>query len=67
MLGCVKEVSVFKAVIGFPCGLVGYLPICNICDSYTNILKKTLDSEDSFKVPQLQTDWKCKAICECCH
>ncbi len=67
MLGCVKEVSDFQAVVGFSSGLVGYLPICNICDSYTNILKETLDSEDSLKVPQLHKDWKCKAICECCH
>uniref|UniRef100_A0A673FLS3 S1 motif domain-containing protein n=1 Tax=Sinocyclocheilus rhinocerous TaxID=307959 RepID=A0A673FLS3_9TELE len=49
MLGCVKEVSDFEAVVGLPSGLVGYLPICNICDSYTNILKDNLDSEDSLK------------------
>lgn len=49
MLGCVKEVSDFEAVVGFPSGLVGYLPICNICDSYTSILKDKLDSEDSLK------------------
>uniref|UniRef100_A0A9J7X0S5 Protein RRP5 homolog n=1 Tax=Cyprinus carpio carpio TaxID=630221 RepID=A0A9J7X0S5_CYPCA len=49
MLGCVKEVSDFEAVVGFPSGLVGYLPICNICDSYTSILKDNLDSEDSLK------------------
>ncbi|KAI2668205.1 hypothetical protein H4Q32_004873 [Labeo rohita] len=51
MLGCVKEVSDFEAVVGLPSGLVGYLPVCNICDSYTNILKDNLDSEDSLKEP----------------
>ncbi|XP_016326215.1 protein RRP5 homolog [Sinocyclocheilus anshuiensis] len=59
MLGCVKEVSDFEAVVGFSSGLVGYLPICNICDSYTSILKDNLDSEDSLKevvpLPQLLT------------
>ncbi|XP_052401989.1 protein RRP5 homolog isoform X1 [Carassius gibelio] len=59
MLGCVKEVSDFEAVVGFPSGLVGYLPIFNICDSYTSILKDNVDSEDSLKevvpLPQLLT------------
>uniref|UniRef100_A0A673NID0 Protein RRP5 homolog n=1 Tax=Sinocyclocheilus rhinocerous TaxID=307959 RepID=A0A673NID0_9TELE len=59
MLGCVKEVSDFEAVVGFSSGLVGYLPIFNICDSYTSILKDNLDSEDSLKevvpLPQLLT------------
>ncbi|KAF4118411.1 protein RRP5 homolog [Onychostoma macrolepis] len=59
MLGCVKEVSDFQAVVGLPSGLVGYLPICNVCDSYTNILNENLDSEDSLKevvpLPQLLT------------
>ncbi|XP_077102303.1 protein RRP5 homolog [Siphateles boraxobius] len=47
MLGCVKEVSEFEVVVGLPSGLVGYLPIYNICDSYTKILNNRLDSEDS--------------------
>ncbi|KAL1281885.1 hypothetical protein QQF64_000688, partial [Cirrhinus molitorella] len=59
MLGCVKEVSIFEAVVGLPSGLVGYLPVSNICDSYTNILKDNLDSEDSLKevvsLPELLT------------
>lgn len=46
MLGCVKEVSEFEVVVGLPSGLVGYLPIYNICDSYTKILNNRLDSED---------------------
>ncbi|XP_051723103.1 protein RRP5 homolog [Ctenopharyngodon idella] len=49
MLGCVKEVSEFEVVVGLPSGLVGYLPIYNICDSYTNMLNNRLDSEDSLE------------------
>lgn len=49
LLGCVKEVSEFEVVVALPSGLIGYLPIYNICDSYTNILKKRLDSEDSLE------------------
>lgn len=66
MLGCVKEVSDFEAVVGLPSGLVGYLPVCNICDSYTNILKDNLDSEDSLKVTQLHKERTFKDVCECC-
>ncbi|XP_073698661.1 protein RRP5 homolog [Garra rufa] len=59
MLGCVKEVTVFEAVVGLPSGLVGYLPVCNICDPYTNMLKDNLHTEDSLKeivsLPQLLT------------
>ncbi|KAK7165863.1 hypothetical protein R3I93_005826 [Phoxinus phoxinus] len=47
MLGCVKEVSEFEVVVGLPSCLVGYLPIYNICDSYTKILNNRLDSEDT--------------------
>ncbi|XP_067297092.1 protein RRP5 homolog [Pseudorasbora parva] len=49
MLGCVKEVSEFELVVALPSGLVGYLPIYNICDSYTNMLNKRLDSEESIE------------------
>lgn len=49
MLGCVKEVSDFEVVVGLPSGLVGYLPICNICDTYTNILNDKLDTEDGLE------------------
>ncbi|XP_048052287.1 protein RRP5 homolog [Megalobrama amblycephala] len=49
ILGCVKEVSEFEVVVGLPSGLIGYLPIYNICDSYTNILNNRLDSEDSLE------------------
>lgn len=50
MLGCVREVSDFEAVVGLPSGLVGYLPIRNICDSYTKILIDRLECEDSLEV-----------------
>ncbi|XP_051559208.1 protein RRP5 homolog [Myxocyprinus asiaticus] len=49
LLGCVKEVSVMEVVVGLPSGLVGYLPICNICDSYTKILNDSLHLEDSLE------------------
>lgn len=49
MLGCVKEVSDFEVVVGLPSGLVGYLPICNICDAYTNILNDKLDTDDGLE------------------
>ncbi|XP_056628224.1 protein RRP5 homolog [Triplophysa dalaica] len=49
LLGCVREVSDMEAVVGLPSGLVGYLPIRNICDSYTKILIEQLDSLDSLE------------------
>ncbi|XP_051982643.1 protein RRP5 homolog [Xyrauchen texanus] len=49
LLGCVKEVSVMEVVVGLPSGMVGYMPICNICDSYTKILNDTLHLEDSLE------------------
>ncbi|XP_043108470.1 protein RRP5 homolog [Puntigrus tetrazona] len=49
MLGCVKQVTDFEAVVGFPSGLVGYLQICNICDAYSSILMDNLESEDQLK------------------
>lgn len=49
LLGCVREVSDLEAIVGLPSCLVGYLPICNICDSYTKILVDRLDSEDSLE------------------
>lgn len=39
-----------EAVVALPSGLVGYLPIRNICDSYTKILIEQLDSLDSLEV-----------------
>ncbi|KAI7811133.1 protein RRP5 homolog [Triplophysa rosa] len=49
LLGCVREVSDLEAVVGLPSGLVGYLPIRNICDAYTKILIEQLESLDSFE------------------
>lgn len=67
MLGCVKEVSEFEVVVGLPSGLVGYLPIYNICDSYTKILNNRLDSEDLSEVTQLHKERNCEHICCICN
>uniref|UniRef100_A0A8C8EI06 Protein RRP5 homolog n=1 Tax=Oncorhynchus tshawytscha TaxID=74940 RepID=A0A8C8EI06_ONCTS len=44
LLGCVKEVADFEVTINLPSGLLGYLNISNISDSYTKILSDHLDS-----------------------
>ncbi|XP_065151454.2 protein RRP5 homolog [Paramisgurnus dabryanus] len=49
LLGCVREVLDLEIVVGLPSGLVGYLPIHNICDTYTKILVDKLDSEHNLE------------------
>ncbi|XP_038146651.1 protein RRP5 homolog [Cyprinodon tularosa] len=44
-LGCVKEVTDFEVTVSLPCGLLGFLSIRNVCDSYTKLLSEQLDSE----------------------
>uniref|UniRef100_A0A4W5NMU7 Protein RRP5 homolog n=1 Tax=Hucho hucho TaxID=62062 RepID=A0A4W5NMU7_9TELE len=51
LLGCVKEVADFEVTINLPSGLLGYLNISNISDSYTKILSDQLDS--IFSLPSL--------------
>lgn len=46
LLGCVKEVADFEVTVSLPCGLQGFLSIKNICESYTKVLSKQLDSSD---------------------
>uniref|UniRef100_H3C389 Protein RRP5 homolog n=1 Tax=Tetraodon nigroviridis TaxID=99883 RepID=H3C389_TETNG len=46
LLGAVKEVADFEVTVSLPCGLQGYLSIKNICESYTKVLSKQLDSSD---------------------
>ncbi|XP_055770329.1 protein RRP5 homolog [Salvelinus fontinalis] len=56
LLGCVKEVADFEVMINLPSGLLGYLNISNISDSYTKILSDHLDSassEEIFSLPSL--------------
>uniref|UniRef100_A0A4W5L3E2 Protein RRP5 homolog n=1 Tax=Hucho hucho TaxID=62062 RepID=A0A4W5L3E2_9TELE len=56
LLGCVKEVADFEVTINLPSGLLGYLNISNISDSYTKILSDQLDSassEEIFSLPSL--------------
>uniref|UniRef100_A0A3Q2DAZ4 Protein RRP5 homolog n=1 Tax=Cyprinodon variegatus TaxID=28743 RepID=A0A3Q2DAZ4_CYPVA len=36
-LGCVKEVTDFEVTVSLPCGLLGFLSIRNVCDSYTKL------------------------------
>uniref|UniRef100_A0A3B5LZ77 Protein RRP5 homolog n=1 Tax=Xiphophorus couchianus TaxID=32473 RepID=A0A3B5LZ77_9TELE len=45
LLGCVKEVADFEVTVSLPCGLQGFLSIRNICDAYTKLLSKQLDSD----------------------
>uniref|UniRef100_A0A8C7HZJ7 Protein RRP5 homolog n=1 Tax=Oncorhynchus kisutch TaxID=8019 RepID=A0A8C7HZJ7_ONCKI len=47
LLGCVKEVADLEVTINLPSGLLGYLNISNISDSYTKILSDHLDSASS--------------------
>lgn len=47
MLGCVKEVTDFEVIVGLPCGLLGFLSIANISDSYTKMLNEQLESPDT--------------------
>ncbi|XP_045547123.1 protein RRP5 homolog [Salmo salar] len=50
LLGCVKEVADFEVTINLPSGLLGYLNISNISDSYTKILSDHLDSASSEEI-----------------
>lgn len=47
MLGCVKEVFDFEVTVSLPCGMQGFLSIKNICEAYTKLLGKQLDSADA--------------------
>ncbi|KAI1896821.1 hypothetical protein AGOR_G00098810 [Albula goreensis] len=44
LLGCVKEVTDFEVTVSLPSGLIGYLPVANVSESYTKILSEQLDS-----------------------
>lgn len=46
LLGCVKEVADFEVTVSLPSGLQGFLSIKNVCESYTKLLSKQLDSSD---------------------
>uniref|UniRef100_A0A8C7S7A4 Protein RRP5 homolog n=1 Tax=Oncorhynchus mykiss TaxID=8022 RepID=A0A8C7S7A4_ONCMY len=50
LLGCVKEVADLEVTINLPSGLLGYLNISNISDSYTKILSDHLDSASSEEI-----------------
>ncbi|XP_012990759.2 protein RRP5 homolog [Esox lucius] len=47
LLGCVKEVTDFEVMVNLPGGLLGYLNIANISDSYTKVLSDQLDYQDA--------------------
>uniref|UniRef100_A0A8C7PZI9 Programmed cell death 11 n=1 Tax=Oncorhynchus mykiss TaxID=8022 RepID=A0A8C7PZI9_ONCMY len=55
LLGCVKEVADFEVTINLPSGLLGYLNISNISDSYTKILSDHLDSASSEEIFSLHS------------
>ncbi|XP_029596083.1 protein RRP5 homolog [Salmo trutta] len=55
LLGCVKEVVDFEVTINLPSGLLGYLNISNISDSYTKILSDHLDSASSEEIFSLSS------------
>uniref|UniRef100_A0A674BPX8 Protein RRP5 homolog n=1 Tax=Salmo trutta TaxID=8032 RepID=A0A674BPX8_SALTR len=55
LLGCVKEVADFEVTINLPSGLLGYLNISNISDSYTKILSDHLDSASSEEIFSLSS------------
>ncbi|KAJ8001870.1 hypothetical protein DPEC_G00173890 [Dallia pectoralis] len=50
LLGCVKEVKDFEVLVNLPGGLLGYLNITNVSDSYTKILTDQLDSNDTEEI-----------------
>lgn len=45
VLGCIKEVTDFEVMVSLPSGLMGYLAISNISDSYTKMVREQLDSD----------------------
>ncbi|XP_046899644.1 protein RRP5 homolog isoform X2 [Hypomesus transpacificus] len=55
VLGCIKEVTDFEVMVSLPSGLMGYLAISNISDSYTKMVREQLDSdtEEIFSLPDL--------------
>ncbi|XP_049426867.1 protein RRP5 homolog isoform X1 [Epinephelus fuscoguttatus] len=53
MLGCVKEVFDFEVTVSLPCGMQGFLSIKNICEAYTKLLGKQLDSADAEEICSL--------------
>ncbi|XP_068178536.1 protein RRP5 homolog isoform X2 [Antennarius striatus] len=53
MLGCVKEVADFEVTVSLPCGLLGFLNIKNICDSYAKLLTEQLELADTEEICSL--------------
>ncbi|XP_068606968.1 protein RRP5 homolog [Brachionichthys hirsutus] len=53
MLGCVKEVADFEVMVSLPCGLLGFLSIKNVCDSYAKLLTEQLESADTEEICSL--------------
>uniref|UniRef100_A0A8C8C0K3 Protein RRP5 homolog n=1 Tax=Oncorhynchus tshawytscha TaxID=74940 RepID=A0A8C8C0K3_ONCTS len=65
LLGCVKEVADFEVTINLPSGLLGYLNISNISDSYTKILSDHLDSASSEEIFSLHSLFSLGMLVRC--
>ncbi|KAJ1140731.1 hypothetical protein NDU88_007070, partial [Pleurodeles waltl] len=46
LLGCVKEATDFELIVSLPHGLTGFVQVTNICEAYTKLLSKQVETEE---------------------
>lgn len=59
LLGCIKEVSDYELIVSLPNGLIGFVPVTQISDTYSKMLSKQVAQGELLEV----RPWPGAVIC----